>query len=160
MHNKNTKPTSHPPLRIELCLWILTILCPVFDHLQSVKKKQEYLSVHLPSNVGDSSAWVETTRKGFGRGPSSSPSVSRYWYYSLALFPDLLHFSFFSLHSVEVEERRKTWKAWEYLASGGHNVDVWGGEGAHLTNLCAINHRASFLLVESSTVNLVNGGIL
>ena len=30
------------------------------------------------------------------------------------------------------------------------------GGGAHLRNSCAINHRASFLPVESSTVDLVN----
>ena len=45
------------------------------------------------------------------------------------------------------------------MTFGGREVDVGGGgggSGAHLTNSCAINNRASFLPVESSTVDLMN----
>ena len=40
------------------------------------------------------------------------------------------------------------------MTSGGREVDVGGG--VHLTNLCAINYRVSFLPVKSSTVDLTN----
>ena len=48
----------------------------------------------------------------------------------LALFPGLPRFLFFGLRSLytEVEEHKKTGKAWEHLSRGGHKVDV-GGEG-------------------------------
>ena len=42
------------------------------------------------------------------------------------------------------------------MTSGGREVDVGGGGGGRCpsTNLCAINDRASFLPVKSSTVDL------
>ena len=52
------------------------------------------------------------------------------------------------------------------MTSGGHEVEVGGrrggGGGGHCpsTNLCAINDRASFLPVKSSTVNLLTSGVL
>ena len=48
------------------------------------------------------------------------------------------------------------------MTSGGREVDVGGGGGggggggAQLQNSCAINHRANFLPVKSSIVDLVN----
>ena len=44
------------------------------------------------------------------------------------------------------------------MTSGGRKVDIGGGGGGgtHLQNPCAINDRASFLTVKSSTVDLVN----
>ena len=55
------------------------------------------------------------------------------------------------------QEWRKMGKAWEHLSLEWRLVDMRWMLGAWpSTNLCAINDRASFLLVKSNTVDLVN----
>ena len=73
----------------------------------------------------------------------------------LASFPVLpLFFCSSVCVYTEVEEPRKTGKPWEHLSCEWHLVDVGGP--CPSTNSCAINDRASFLLVKSSTVDLMN----
>jgi len=79
----------------------------------------------------------------------------------LASFPGLPRFFCSSVFVQYNTRKRKSAKNGEglgtpimWMTSGGREVDVWGR--CPPTNLCAINDRASFLPVKSSTVDLVN----
>ena len=57
----------------------------------------------------------------------------------------------------EREKRGRPGNTYHVNDVGGREVDVGGGGGrCPTTNSCAINPRASFLPVKSSTVDLVN----